>query len=99
MAGLRILPECVFFALSAHYAAVAATVPEQPLTFHQTTTTSWRASGGSERKDSSRLCSSTSAIASRRLAMHSSRDLPCPLAPGISAQYATYHGRHARQSL
>jgi hypothetical protein len=62
------------------------------LALHPTTTSSWPASGGSERSDSSRRCSRMSAMASRRLSRHSSRDLPWPLAPGTSAQYATYHG-------
>jgi hypothetical protein len=75
----------VFFAFSPQHAAVAAKI-------HPITTSSCLASGGRARRDSSRLCLRIRVIASRRFARHSSRDLPCPLAPGTSAQYATYHG-------
>ncbi len=76
VAGLRVLPQGV----------------QQPLAFHPTTTSSLTTSGGRERKDSSRRYSEMLAIASRRFAMHSSRDLPWPFAPGTSAQYPIYHG-------
>ena len=92
VARLRILPKCVLAALPPQYATMPAEMPEQPLALHPTTTNSCLASGGRARKDSSRLCSRTRAIASRRFARHSSRVLPCPLAPGTSAQYPTYHG-------
>src|ERR1035437_868752 len=91
VAGLRVLPKCVFSALPPQYATMPAEMPEQSLDLHPTTTSSCLASGGSARKDSSRLLSRIRAIASRRFARHSSRVLPCPLAPGTSAQYPTYH--------
>ena len=91
VAGLRVLPEGMFLAFSSQHAAVAAKMPED-LALHPITISSCLASGGSARKDSSRLCTRMSAIASRRFARHSSRDLPWPFAPGTSAQYATYHG-------
>src|ERR1035438_6511694 len=67
-------------------------MPEESLQLHPTTTSSCLASGGKARKASARLYSRTRVIASRRFAIHSSRDLPSPLAPGTSAQYAMYHG-------
>jgi hypothetical protein len=92
VARLRILPKCALAALPPQYATMPAGMPEQPLALHPTTTNSCLASGGRARKDSSRLCSRIKAIASRRFARHSSRVLPCPLAPGTSAQYPTYQG-------
>src|ERR1700676_1322492 len=65
---------------------------EESLALHPTMTSSRSASGGVARKESCRLFSRRSAIASRRFARHSSRDLPWPFAPGTSAQYAIYHG-------
>jgi hypothetical protein len=86
VAGLRILPKRVFRALPPQYAAVPAKMPEQSLALHPTTTSSCLASAGRARRDSSRLCSRIRAMAWRRFARHSSRVLPCPLAPGTSAQ-------------
>lgn len=84
----RVLPKRMFFALSARHTAVPAKMPEETeaVKLHPTTTSSCLASGGKARKDSSRLCSRMRVIASRRFAMHSSRDFPWPLAPGTSAQ-------------
>src|ERR1039457_7003470 len=91
MARLRVLPKRVFFALSPQHATMRAMVSEKSFALHPTTTSSCLASGGRARRDSSRLYSRIRAIASRRFARHSSRVLPCPLAPGTSAQYPTYH--------
>ena len=55
VARLRILPECMLAALPPQYATMSAEMPEQPLALHPTTTNSCLASGGSARKDSSRL--------------------------------------------
>ena len=52
MAGLRVLPKCVFLALSAQHAAVAAQVPKESLQLHPMTTSSCLASGGRARNDS-----------------------------------------------
>ena len=90
--GLRVLPNRVFLALSAQHATLPTKMPEEPFQLHPTTTSSCLASGGKARKASSRLYSRTRVIASRRFAMHSSRDFPSPLAPGTSAQYAMYQG-------
>lgn len=92
VACLRILPQGVLFALAPHNASVPTKVSQQSFALHPTTTSSWLASTGSERSDSSRRCSRMSVMASRRLARLSSRDLPWPFAPGTSAQYAMYHG-------
>ena len=92
MAGLGVLPKGMLFSFSSQHAAVAAKMPEESPALHPITTSSCLASGGRARKDSSRLCSRMRAIASRRFVRHSSRDLPWPLAPGTSAQYATCHG-------
>src|SRR5579872_60522 len=92
VAGLWVFPKSVFFALSTYDATVTAKVPEQPFALHPTITGSCLASGGRARKDSSRLCSRINAMASRKFARHSSSVLPCPLAPGTSAQYATNQG-------
>ena len=86
VAGLRILPKFVFRALPPQYTAVPAKMPEQSLALHPTTTSSCLASAGRARRDSSRLCSRIRAMAWRRFARHSSGVLPCPLAPGTSAQ-------------
>ena len=55
VARLRVLPECVLTALTPQYATMSAEMAEQPLALHPTTTNSCLASGGRERKDSSRL--------------------------------------------
>jgi hypothetical protein len=90
--SLWILPKSVLLALSAQDATITAKVPEKPFAPHPTTTGSCLASGGKARRDSSRLCSRMSAIASRKFARHSSCVLPCPFAPGNSAQYDTNQG-------
>lgn len=74
-----------------NHAPVPSKVPEQRITLHPTTTSSCWASGGTERSDSSRRYCRISVMAARKFARHSSRVLPCPLAPGTSAQYATCH--------
>lgn len=91
-AGLRVLPKSMLFTFSAQHAAVSPKMPEERLALHPMMSNSCFASGGRARMDSSLRCSRIRAIASRRSARHSSDDLPCPLAPGTSAQYATYHG-------
>src|SRR5258707_15082117 len=57
VARLRVLPKGVFLALSSQHAAMPAKMSQEPFTFHPITTRSCLASGGRERKDSSRLCS------------------------------------------
>jgi hypothetical protein len=54
VARLRILPKCVFFALSTHYTTVPAKMPEKALKLHPIMTSSRLASGGNDRNDSSR---------------------------------------------
>lgn len=84
--GLWILPERVLLAFAPNHATVSAKVAQQRITLHPTTTSSCFASGGRDRSDSSRRCSRMRAIACLRLSRHSSRVLPCPFAPGTSAQ-------------
>jgi hypothetical protein len=60
----------------------AAAAPTAATKFH------CYASAYMEHRDSSRLCSRISSMASRRFAKHASRVRPCPFAPGTSAQYA-----------
>jgi len=90
--SLWIFPKSVLFAFAAQHATVTAKVAQKPFAFHPTITGSCLALGGKARRDSSRLCSRISAIASRKFARHSSCVFPCPFAPGTSAQYATNQG-------
>ena len=63
---------------------------EQVSSFHSRATVSRIASAGTPRKPSSRRSCRIRAMASRRFCRHSSTVSPCPLAPGISGQYAQY---------
>lgn len=86
MTSLRILPDRMFFAFSANHTPITPKVSKQGFALHSTTTSCCCASGGNDCKDSCRRCSRINPIASRRLSRHSSRDRPCPFAPGTSAQ-------------
>ena len=86
------LPKSMLFALPAQHGTITAKAPEKRFAPHPTTTGSCLASGGKARRDSSRLCSRMSAIASRKFARHSSCVRPWPFAPGSSAQYDTNQG-------
>jgi hypothetical protein len=55
VARLRVLPKFVLFFLPAQHATVPAEMPEESTKLHPIVTSSWLASGGSARKDSSRL--------------------------------------------
>ena len=69
---------------------MTAKVPEQSLALHRTTTSSCMASGKAPRFLTPR--SRIKTIASRRLARHSSEDLPWLLAPGNLRTDVMYHG-------
>jgi hypothetical protein len=71
-------------------------MPEQVSSFHSRATVSRIASAGTPRKPSSRRSCRIKAMASRRFCRHSSTVSPCPLAPGISGQYAQYPPSDAR---
>src|SRR5437667_6141068 len=82
----RVQPQRMFAAFPLQVAAVFTQMPQQRVAFHWTTTVSRIASCGTPRKPSSRLSSRIRAIASDKLARHSSTVRPCPFAPGISGQ-------------
>jgi hypothetical protein len=63
-------------------------VQQEGAALHVRTTVSLSASGGTARRPSVRRSSKINAIACRRLSRASSLVCPCPLAPGISGQYA-----------
>jgi hypothetical protein len=76
--------------LTLKITAMSPKVPKKRSTLHSMTTTSFIASGGIPLNESSLRSSIIKLIASVRLFRHSSIVLPCPLAPGISGQYAMY---------
>ena len=72
-------------------APILTKVSQEFVPFHPTATNSRIAVVGKPRSASSRRSFKIKSMASDRLLRHSALVLPCPLAPGISGQYATNH--------
>jgi hypothetical protein len=85
-----IAPQRVRSPLALQITSMLSEVLQKSAPLHSTITVSRSASAGTPRSESSRLSSKISAMASAKLVRASSFDRPCPLAPGISGQYAMY---------